>query len=483
MTVSQYVEADNIPSPPGVAAKLLEISSRSDFDIDEIRRTLSADPKLSARLIEYCNSPLVGAQRRISSLEQATVVLGMRTVRLLSLSFSLMDTRGGSEFDFDGYWRSSLANAIAAKVVSKQQGEGGDEAFLLGLVANIGLVCFGVTKPSELNELLQRSPETSSDEEVATFGVNRFEVASALLQKWSFPTEMTQTLDRMAQGEDGHDCGILKLADLISTMILAESSDPERLIEVKGFAAADPLNIDGENFSVIMDEVFAEWSNHESLFQFDPLAITSLAQLETQAKSAMVQISLGLEHEIQQASAEVDRLQECAYTDALSNVNNRKAYEELLPKQLTNFKDRNESFGFIAVDIDHFKRVNDTYGHAAGDEVIRRVAEVLKDQTHRPCEVFRYGGEEFVFIAPADTPDDLKTFADQKRIEIESQPVQSGELHMSVTASFGCSFAAGGNYESIGQLFDQADKALYEAKQNGRNQVQLSTIAAAAASS
>ncbi|MFN3193250.1 MAG: diguanylate cyclase [Aureliella sp.] len=475
MTVSQYVESDNIPSPPGVAAKLLEISSRSDFDIDEIRRTLSADPKLSARLIEYCNSPLVGAQRRISSLEQATVVLGMRTVRLLSLSFSLMDTRGGSEFDFDGYWRSSLANAIAAKVVAKQQGEGGDEAFLLGLVANIGTVCFGVTKPAELNSLLETSPEPTTEEEVETFGVNRYEVASALLQKWSFPTEMTETLDKLATGTEGNDCSIVTLANLISNMILSDGSEADRLTKVKSFAS-DSLQIDDEAFTGIMEEVFSEWSNHESLFQFDPLAISSLTQLETQAKSAMVQISLGLEHEIQQASAEVDRLQECAYTDALSGVNNRKAYEELLPDQLTNFRDRTESFGFVAVDIDHFKRVNDTYGHAAGDEVIRSVAEVLKDASNGPCEVFRYGGEEFVFIAPANDQDELRAFADEKRKQIESTPVQSGDLHMSVTASFGCSFAAEGNYDSIGQLFDQADKALYAAKQNGRNQVQLSTL-------
>ena len=120
--LEKIVNNDKIPSPPAVAARLLDLVTQPDASVNEITKVLGADPKLSARLINYCNSPIVGSKRSISSLQQAVMVLGIRKLRLLSLSFSLMDTQGESDFDYDDFWRNSLATAIAAKLLGNRSG-------------------------------------------------------------------------------------------------------------------------------------------------------------------------------------------------------------------------------------------------------------------------------------------------------------------------------------------------------------------------
>ena len=128
--IAKILDCENIPSPPSVAARLLELVSCPDVKVNEITDVLSADPKLSAKLIGYCNSPVVSPSRPVTSLQQAVTLLGMRSLRLLSLSFSVMDTRGCDGFPYDEFWRRSLGTAIAAKRLAKFSDRDPDECFL-----------------------------------------------------------------------------------------------------------------------------------------------------------------------------------------------------------------------------------------------------------------------------------------------------------------------------------------------------------------
>ena len=103
--IAKIVDGENMPSPPTIAARLLDLVNQPDARIADITKVISADPKLSAKLIDYCNSPIVASARTVGSLQQAIPLLGMRTLRLLSLSFSLMDTQGQSGFPYQEFWR------------------------------------------------------------------------------------------------------------------------------------------------------------------------------------------------------------------------------------------------------------------------------------------------------------------------------------------------------------------------------------------
>ena len=329
----KIVSNDKIPSPPMVAVRLLDLVTQPDVNVGEITKVLGADPKLSARLIAYCNSPIVGSKRMISSLQQAVMVLGMRTLRLLSLSFSLMDTQSESEFDYDDFWRNSLATAIGAKLLGKRLGANGDEAFLVGLVLNIGQIGIGNTYPEKLAGLLGEDKSLSTltiEMESEAFGTNRYQVGSKLLQKWHFPERMVDALGSFDPDSLTAETIPLYLSQLLGGLLLSTKVSESQISQTKEKALA-LLDISSEQFDLLFDEMVNEWKGYEGLFDYDAIAFSSIQELEARAKESMIQISLGMDTEIRQITEEKKELEESAWIDALTKLKNRAAYDAELP--------------------------------------------------------------------------------------------------------------------------------------------------------
>ncbi len=134
--------------------------------------------------------------------------------------------------------------------------------------------------------------------------------------------------------------------------------------------------------------------------------------------------------------------------------------------------DEKSEFSCLMIDIDHFKRINDSYGHAAGDTVLKTVANALRGMLRGDDEVFRYGGEEFCMLLPATYEVNAQKLAERLRRNIELQKIDNavaGEV-ISVTASLGVSSITSGS-GSLSELIEQADIALYHSKNTGRNRV------------
>jgi len=126
----------------------------------------------------------------------------------------------------------------------------------------------------------------------------------------------------------------------------------------------------------------------------------------------------------------------------------------------------------IIIDLDRFKKINDTYGHEAGDRVLQAAASVFKEVLRDKDIVGRWGGEEFVMLLPATSVETGMSIAERARRRLESLTIELRESNVSITASFGVAFGPARD-ESLADLMDRADKVLYEAKENGRNQVML----------
>ena len=141
--------------------------------------------------------------------------------------------------------------------------------------------------------------------------------------------------------------------------------------------------------------------------------------------------------------------------------------------------ERNSSFAqrhgqplsVVMFDVDHFKQVNDTYGHAAGDAVLQRIGRVVMELVRNEDVVCRYGGEEFVCILRGLTLDQGQLFADRVRRTIEAQVIASGEHVLRVTVSLGVAALRGMNFSNPEEMINEADAYLYVAKEGGRNQV------------
>jgi diguanylate cyclase (GGDEF)-like protein len=157
--------------------------------------------------------------------------------------------------------------------------------------------------------------------------------------------------------------------------------------------------------------------------------------------------------------------------DELTGLYNRSYFVNQVPSLAGFAALQGLGLACLMLDIDHFKRVNDAHGHAAGDLVLREVAQALRDSTRSEDLVARYGGEEFVLAIPVAAPDQATERAERIRVKLEERRIVSERAILRVTASLGLSFAASGSFRSADDLMAIADHALYQAKRGGRNRI------------
>lgn len=177
--------------------------------------------------------------------------------------------------------------------------------------------------------------------------------------------------------------------------------------------------------------------------------------------------------EIQSLKEELTKSRQDARVDPLTNLFNRRTFDTEL--DLLTGSAQTITSSFVLVDVDHFKKFNDTYGHLMGDKVLQYVGKLLKESCPEPMIPVRFGGEEFAVLMPGSGKEVAAALAEEIRAKIQAIRIKqkkSGEVISSITASFGVSQLQSG--ETSEQLVERTDKALYEAKQSGRNRVVVS---------
>ena len=156
--------------------------------------------------------------------------------------------------------------------------------------------------------------------------------------------------------------------------------------------------------------------------------------------------------------------------DSLTGVYNRGWFNARLVEVQSIGRDHNHEFGVAVIDIDHFKRVNDTHGHQAGDHVLREVAHALERVTQQTENIARYGGEEFVLPLEHATRQEMVTGGERLRREVESTEIRFEATRVPVTVSVAIAHGPPCQHKNFSQvLFARADAAMYEARRCGRN--------------
>ena len=168
-----------------------------------------------------------------------------------------------------------------------------------------------------------------------------------------------------------------------------------------------------------------------------------------------------------------ERLEMLSYSDDLTGVWNRRKLFLLLKERLCAVNRNGGTLAFSILDIDHFKNINDTYGHDAGDVVLRCFVKSLSKILRKNDIFARFGGEEFVLYFEKTTQDEAEAFLNRVRKHCEAMDIQYGEYHLSITVSIGAYFYERKNYETVAMTTDtllkRADDALYLGKNKGRN--------------
>ncbi|GAB6044224.1 sensor domain-containing diguanylate cyclase [Endothiovibrio diazotrophicus] len=161
------------------------------------------------------------------------------------------------------------------------------------------------------------------------------------------------------------------------------------------------------------------------------------------------------------------RLEEMAATDKLTGVTNRQVFEVLYEKALKAGRRKAQPLSLLMFDIDHFKGVNDTYGHLVGDRVIQRVAHIVRGMIRDSDTICRWGGEEFLLLLPDCALDQAQELAERIRATLEEREIAVGGDRVTVTVSLGVAERVGD--ELAEEFLHRTDQALYEAKRRGRN--------------
>ena len=181
---------------------------------------------------------------------------------------------------------------------------------------------------------------------------------------------------------------------------------------------------------------------------------------------------LELEKSLKDANEEITIL---SITDSLTGCYNRTFMDEQLPKEVKRAVRYNRPMSLIMVDIDHFKKVNDTYGHHAGDKVLKELVRSINRSIRSDVDwVARYGGEEFLAVFPETDFEGAEVIAERLRSDISQNTIQINEEKIRVTASFGVTgFTPSDSLKEVSYeaMINMADRSLYQAKEEGRNRV------------
>ena len=166
------------------------------------------------------------------------------------------------------------------------------------------------------------------------------------------------------------------------------------------------------------------------------------------------------------------RLELLSITDGLTKLHNHRHFQDELARAFEESQRYQRPLSLAMIDIDFFKKVNDTYGHAVGDEVLKAISKRYAESVRSTDLVARYGGEEFAVMMPETELDDAIAFAEKIRSLVEDTPIETQAGPIQATVSLGVSSVPHTKIHSSKELIVAADKALYRAKRNGRNQVQ-----------
>lgn len=484
LLVNQLRSARRLPSPPGTALRVLELCRREDTEVKQIADAIMSDPALSARLLRYANSPMAGAGRKVTSVRDAVLLLGLRAVKLTALGFSFASPELQPHcpgFELRRFWAESFATAvIARRLATRPFNADREEAFTAGLLAGIGRLAFAHGLPDDYQRVLQDAQRGKPllEAERETFGLDHVEFGAQLLAEWGLPGVLVEAVAGQERAADVQTPGssaetLARIVHLASRLapVFVSATELEAAVRDRAREVIDNvLGLDEEAWQQMAEEILSEYCQVAELFDIQLDSHVSAFDLYAEAQEEATRVGMVANLERSRALEENKALLRRATTDSLTGIANRAKFEERLGELLASVRRGKDHFALILFDIDHFKRFNDTYGHEVGDLVLKHVAHTARNVLREVDLLARFGGEEFVILAPYTDQRGACTIAARVRRAVAEERVDVNGLSLGVTISVGLALSS--DYRQppdAEQIVADADKQLYLSKRAGRN--------------
>jgi diguanylate cyclase (GGDEF)-like protein len=496
------LKPSDLPSPPQATARVIQACSDPNIGAQGLAQIVASDPVLTAELLRVVNSAFFGLKREVRSAVQAVTILGNRALRNLALCLAVRDSvRPGAipGFDVMSFWEEGLRRAVSAKLIARSVGFDPDEAFTIGLLQDFGMLALVFARPQLSpcwNELRVLTPDERRRQEQLLFGTTHDRIGLVLAKTWSLPPGIALAMAcHHAPDADGlpphhrEACRIAHVADQMAAVF--SCTTPEVAITRCRAAMAESFAMSADDADAVLAQVpsgVEEAAVSLGLRVATQLKYDEVMRLATQTLVAenrsYQELTRALEQALREKDALAQRLQEAnrqleqlAYYDALTDLVNRRRFTEVLSSEVARHSRSGASMTLVMVDLDHFKSVNDTYGHPFGDQVLVAVAGVLREALRQTDVKARVGGEEICLLLPETGEEAAKAVVERARLAIESLALRTPQRRVPVTASFGACSWSGRALDRVSidttcsTLLETADQALYDSKRAGRNRV------------
>lgn len=229
-----------------------------------------------------------------------------------------------------------------------------------------------------------------------------------------------------------------------------------------------------KGLDIVEDYIFKPFSSSELQTRIRVMIrLKNQVDALTRKNIELAELNQTLEQNNLELLSAQEALKEIAITDSLTKLYNRRYFESRLGEEFMRTLRNQQPIGIVVLDIDHFKQVNDTYGHPCGDSVLIQYANILKKNVRQHDIVARYGGEEFIIGLIGQTMEEAYTTGERIRVDVENFIFKHENLELKITCSAGIASypEVSEDNPSLGELLKEGDAALYQAKREGRNRI------------
>jgi len=483
--MEKVLKSPKLPSLPTIALEVIDLVQQRDVNIKQIASTIQHDPALSSKILKTVNSSFYGQAHTVSTISHALVVLGLNSVKTPALGFSLvgnLSQQGDDDFDHMTFWKRSLYAATAAKqLASARSLVQQEEAFLGGLLQDLGMLAMYQTLGRDYRKVLA---ETEADHrllpglEQAAFGFDHCAVGGELADQWNLPPLLVAPVRHHHAPDKAEDevrdvVECVAVGNHVAELFIGEGRDTEA--SERCFAAIkSTVGVSQAEAENLLRRIHNQTLEMRRLFDLPTGGLGNPDEILAAANEALTTLSLQQNQVATRLEEKTAQLMDEANTDPLTGVANRRKFNEYIRDAFESCLATKEPLSVLFLDADHFKRFNDTYGHAVGDRVLVKLGEVLSEEIGEAGLVCRYGGEEFAVILPGMDRRTAAQAAERLRVAIGEATVASDEgedLH--ITASIGVATETGAVFSSAEALVKAADQGVYAAKASGRNCVRV----------
>jgi diguanylate cyclase (GGDEF)-like protein len=480
-------QCPTLPSLPTIAVEVLNLAQSDEVDIAEIARIISKDPALSSKILRTVNSSFYGRSQSVSQVSQALVILGLQSVKTLVLGFSLVgnlqkDTSKG--FNLLDYWRRSIYAATAAKTLAaRTQMVQAEECFLAALLQDIGMLVLDLVLKEEYQEVYKKagSHRELAAAEHAVLGASHAEVTGFLAESWKLPPLLSMPMRHHHDPDQVTDPSLRKLADVayvagLCADVFVEAEPAAAIDEVRKYCR-EQFKIDAEDCDAMLSEIGNRTREIAPLFEIKLGEGSDYTAVLKKASEALVELTLKTQQQSANLEQQNQKLKQQVITDPLTGLATRGKFDQFLAEQFAEAQAKKRPLSLLMLDMDSFKRINDTHGHPTGDHVLQAIGKLLRTAARATDLAARYGGEEMTLVLPGTGKSTAAAIAESIRRTIAAKSIDWQGLKLSMTVSIGvATYEPESPLKQAAHLLKAADLAVYAAKHAGRNCVKVFSL-------